>query len=385
MRPATTATPFVCISGNRRGAIATRFRSGFTLIELLVVIAIIAVLASLILPAVQNAREAARRTQCTNNMKQIQLACFNYESSYRVFPPGYVVEMQDPNSGANPGNPQPTAPPGSGSQRAPVFHPNMLLQIVPNEQTSIQSVVNNTPVEYRIDTWHYLQQWSWMAMILSEIDAGTVNINFDQLQSQPVVDASGATTFPNWDMSRRNIETYVCPSAAMNQSRPEGLGYTNYRGNLGYFDSSDPVQAAQFVFTNPSPPGGSPPLPMVTGNGMFYANSAVRIADIRDGGAQTIMMGETLYGFWSDGQSCCAKTANPGSPLFDEVRYPIAVTDSSGNSQDTYAFSWGSWHKDLMVTAFADGHVAQISKNVDRTVMEAASTRNGQERVDVTF
>src|ERR1700724_3341860 len=71
-------------------------RRGFTLIELLVVIAIIAVLIALLLPAVQSAREAARRSQCVNNMKQIGLALHNYHSTLNTFPFGEV----QPSNGA---------------------------------------------------------------------------------------------------------------------------------------------------------------------------------------------------------------------------------------------------------------------------------------------
>src|SRR5438874_2604825 len=105
-------------------------RHGFTLIELLVVIAIIAVLIALLLPAVQAAREAARRTQCVNNLKQIGLGTLNFESTYGNLPGDVLrLDQADPNADA-----QAAVPTAGGS---------FLSQILPYlEQNNVYNLIN---------------------------------------------------------------------------------------------------------------------------------------------------------------------------------------------------------------------------------------------------
>src|SRR5262245_3902934 len=122
-----------------------RAEDGFTLVELLVVIAIIGILIALLLPAVQSAREASRRSACSNNVKQLALACSNFEASKHYFPPGgpTCIDRQNlpenitpqwmPNAGRS-NNPLPSwwvsGTQAPGSTRAECYGPNWAVQVL---------------------------------------------------------------------------------------------------------------------------------------------------------------------------------------------------------------------------------------------------------------
>ena len=216
---------------------------GFTLIELLVVIAIIAVLIALLLPAVQSAREAARRIQCVNNLKQMGLGCHNYESTNGSFPMGSYMMP-------NPGDP--SSGPNSGRHEHSIFV--RLLPFI--EQAQVYNAFNTNT--------HY-------------------------------------SDWPNATVQSTGINAIWCPSdpkvTQLDFSNfSYGMRFTSYKGSAGtwfspgrYQDKSSPVFSQA----------------LSQANGMFYFYSAVPISGITDGTSNTMMMAEVAYGKLNQGDQVC--------------------------------------------------------------------------------
>ncbi len=221
-------------------------RRGFTLIELLVVIAIIAVLVALLLPAVQQAREAARRTQCKNNLKQLGLALHNYHSTLDVFPPNLIPGGTNYNySGGNWG---------------------VLAYLSPYlDQTPVYNLMNlNAP------TYGFVGGSWGIVDPNNKIAAGIV------------------------------IPLFLCPSDAF---RSVGSGYgVNAFGPANYVAN----QGSGLSNTASGPQNGSP----YNADGVFYADSHVRLADITDGSSNTAAMSESLLG---DGPPVSSGSTPPAS------------------------------------------------------------------------
>ena len=238
-------------------------RTGFTLIELLVVIAIIAILIALLLPAVQQAREAARRTQCKNNLKQLGIALHNYHDTHSAFPSGYVS--------------WPTRD-GSG------------------------------PAAAMIDpqTWDGAPGWGWGSQLLPFMDQAPL---FNQLQS----------TLPIWDPAhtdaiRTRLTGFLCPSTTggdgeftilddmgnplLMNGNPVVVGRSHYVASHGQESCWGECGAALTgdIFTDIE--AGTTTTVTINGDvskvadGPFFRNSRTRFRDVTDGTSNSIFLGE---------------------------------------------------------------------------------------------
>ncbi|MDA1017109.1 MAG: DUF1559 domain-containing protein [Planctomycetota bacterium] len=223
-----------------------RRRRGFTLIELLVVIAIIAVLVALLLPAVQQAREAARRTACKNQLHQIGVALHNYHDTHSTFPPGYI-----------------------------------------------QRVLSD-------DNQHV--GYAWGTMILPQMEQSVIykTLNFNAPRLSPVALASWKCPSDNMIDGTARFRTFSSGMGCPPGTSPSGTqcinnttGQTVPQEILDFFGTSA-FGAARASYVGNWGTRGS--IQDADGNGVFHGNSKISIRDISDGTSNTLIAGERYHG-----------------------------------------------------------------------------------------
>lgn len=356
---------------------AHRTRRGFTLIELLVVIAIIAVLAAILLPAVQRAREAARRTQCLNNLKQLSLACQNYHDTHKCFPSG-DIDLGFPTT--------PFADPYEVSQYI-TFTQSAQLGI--QQRYDVNGNLILPAANLTLYTWVMAPPWSWHSFILPQIEQSTIGVRFDIFKNDVV----------NLTAMQIPVPIFICPSAILPASRPPvvsngngngassptlptgetsasitggGYAYSSYRGVMGAQPISDPA-------SNSSDTDWMQ-------NGVLYPNSATKISDITDGTSNTLLMGDSRYGLWGDGASCCARFRNDRSTPTDFDSYwSWAPGQPPAATPTIQYFSFGSLHDDSVIFSLCDGSSRPISKTIDKGLIRKLATRAEGTPIDSDF
>lgn len=312
-------------------------RCGFTLVELLVVIAIIGVLVAMLLPAVQSARESARRLQCSNNLKQIGLGLHTFHDSRRLFPaayqstPGGVMGAAAATGDAGPG-------------------------------------------------------WTFLMQILPQVEQGNLYKAFDR--TQPCWAAANAIP------AATSIPLYLCPTATTDGGptyQPQGgsvgtvtLARAHYVASAGRNEVWDETAADLSKLAD----------------GPFYRNSQTRMSDIRDGLSNTIFVGEqtpyhsdsTWVGIIPGSQTCptppfAAAGCDAAAPQINVHSGPTAVEEGSNATPVIHPPNYPFGYVDEMFSEhiggcnvlFGDGSVHFISENINQATWAALSSRNGGE------
>lgn len=320
---------------------------GFTLVELLVVIAIIGVLVALLLPAVQAAREAARRNTCTNNLKQIGLAIINFEAAKKSFPPGRVTQGR---------NPTPTA--GCEPYNASS-----------DEKSNLASGF--------VTILAYIE-----GETLANLAPGVEAFNGDMVIWNDRTDTWLA------DKKRRQlietpVSTYLCPSRVGENFIEDTSSNPPLRPTVGTY------ALCMGSGRSPRAPSSNNGAVKCKNDGMFFYGKRVKRREVTDGTSHTFAVGEVrdvtiLDGpgpnYWSYAYSQSSSLRSTANPANTPPCTPANVT--LGICGDAYASSagprwngaFGSEHAGGLLFVFVDGHVSFISDNVATSVYQNTAT-----------
>jgi prepilin-type N-terminal cleavage/methylation domain-containing protein/prepilin-type processing-associated H-X9-DG protein len=319
----------------------------FTLVELLVVIAIIAILVGLLLPAVNAARESARRIQCANNFKQVGLAMHSYHTANNAFPQG--------------------------------------------------TTDHNTP--------NY-EGWSWAVRILPQMEAGNAFAKIDFSEDGFI----GSTNQKNKQLLDGTfVATYWCPSSPCPRFYSQDAWNGNHEINVGCMvgiagAADDPSGDTRYDM-------GQSPDRTHAWNGVLFAHSNVRIEDIRDGTTNTIMVGETSdmgwrtgypnekfdcrgmfpHGFWIGADRQSASTAPGDKRVFNTTviyQRPLGTkecdlgqfgqTSKAGHNYDNQIPIQAA-HPGGAYLLFADGSSQFLSENIEFGLFKLLAIRDSGE------
>ena len=318
-------------------------RSGFTIIELLVVVAIIGVLIALILPAVQQTREAARSTQCKNNLKQISLATLNFHDTYRAFPPARIM-------------PRPGDPPQLSCGRGSV---------------------------------------TWFVRILPFLDQGNLRGLWDPTIPFASHDADTRNKALPIFMcpTRRSVDGAKCPTTTTPVSASCGCsGLQTFIGGAtgDYAGNHGDISPGAFGFTTDFYWGGYGTGVLIGSRAFCVAGQPrdwidkVKLKDVTDGSTNTILVGEAhlnpgglnrtpedgcIYDGWHF--SFSTRIGGPGVKLAPSPDYV-----------DTRLYSFGSIHSGRCHFALSDGSVRAISTDINEDLFGQLCNRKDGDHVD---